>query len=630
MKHTFTENEKITGIVKYTGKNFGFLITKKGDVFVPPQEYQKVFIGDHVVGHIFFKNGNPQVCIDKITKYKYTDYLGVFIVTDKGNFVKPEDKNKECIHHWLRIPKSKRKKAVDGDIVRVSIIEYPIENKKPKGEIVKVIGNPESPNFEANYIFEQNNLPIYFSNDIQDKASEYDENVIIQKTTDSNRKNLTMRPFVTIDGENTKDIDDALFCKKTENGWKVWVAISDVTEFVKKNDIIDQEAYKRTSSVYTPLRYVAMIPENLSSNLCSLVPDMNRLAFVCYIELSKEGEIMHSSFMEATIRSKARISYNELESYMNGDIELEHEQQVVNNVKNLCELHTVLNNYRKKNFLVNPRQSNVRYVLDENRQVKDVELIEYKKSNAVVEEMMLLANISAAKFLNENYEKAVYRANAGFINNEAENFKNYMESKNIHVPENFQVVEGYRELFAELVNSQDMLDILPNFISPSRFSLEPNQHFGLGVNKYTYFTSPIRRYADILVHRIIKNVLRKEQKEEISSDVIEHLNEKRVQLDNISNQVQKMMNAKLMMLQEIQTYNAFIYSISKNGVCVRIKDMGIEGIIPIQSFGEIMTYNNKEKTIKGSTIKLKLGDYIKVDVQTINKETSTIEFRYLS
>lgn len=622
MNNFFKENDLVVGTVKSTGKKYGFLVTDKGEVFIPPMEFQKVFVGDKVKGEIFFRNDKPQVRIKSIVENKYNSYIGVFKKTDKGAFVVPEKKDEGVIHQWLRIPQAKRMKAVDGDLVRVNIIEYPIEKQKPKGEIVRVIGQVDSPNYEANYYFEKSRIPVYFDNEIIDKSFEYDQEFISSKK--HGRKDLTMLPFITIDGENTRDIDDAIYCKKTDDGWKLWVAISDVSAFIEEDSIIDKEAYRRTSSVYTPLRYSAMLPENLSSNLCSLMADVERLAMVCYMHLGEDGKVQNYSFYEGVIRSKARMTYNEVEKFLNNALDVEYDGSVLNNLTNICNLHSVLRKYRKDNLIVTPREDNFRYILDEERQVQGVSVSEYQESHEVVEEVMLLANMSAAQFLNEHFENGIYRTNNGFKTNSIKNLESYLRDIGIDFEGSMDKLEDFRKVFPALVEHKPLMQALNSFINKSGYSIEKGLHIGLGINKYTYFTSPIRRYADIVVHRMIKSVLYNKNVKGVTQEFIDHLNNVEDDIANVSSNIVRLMNCKLLKNIDLKSALGTVIDINRFGCKVNLNDYNVDGFLHTHTINDKMDFDDSIKKLTSDSVNIQLGDIIEVEIKDIDIENRNI------
>jgi ribonuclease R len=622
MTNTFTTNEIVYGAVKSTGKKYGFLVTNLGDIFIPPLEYQKVFAGDVVKGRIFMRNEKPQVEIIEVQEHKYKSYIGIYKMTEKGAFVVPEARDESVIHQWLRVPKAKRLKANDGDYVRVSIIEYPIENRKPKGEITKVIGQVDSANFEANYYFEKSQLPVYFSGDLTDRSYEYDSNFISKRKSD--RTNLTMLPFITIDGENTRDIDDAIFCKKSEDGWKLWVAISDVSAFIEEGDEIDEEAYKRGSSVYTPLRYAGMLPPNLSSNLCSLVADVERLAMVCYMQIANDGSVQNYSFYEAVIRSKAQMTYTEVEQFLNNSLDVDYDSSVINNLSNICDVHRKLREHRKTNLLISPREDHVRYVFDEDRQAQDISISEYQQSNEVVEEIMLVANMTAAQFLSKNYEHAIYRSNHGLKEEDIDVLTSYLKDVGIDITGDISTIEGYRENFPKIQENKGVLRAMNVFVNKSEYSNDPDMHLSLGVDKYTYFTSPIRRYADILVHRLIKKVLHGTECKEVTSDVVAHLNSLETNIQNVNNNIVRLMNCKLMRNMKVEKAKGTIIEINRFGCKVHLDDYNVDGFLHVQSFNKHMEYDNALKKLTSDQYTLQLGDLINVEIKEINIDNRNI------
>lgn len=625
MSDVFKEKEVISGRVKGSGNKYAFLVTNKGDIFIPPSEYRLVFNGDIVEGEVFFEKDRPQIKIKKVIEYALKNYIGICKVTDTGFFVIPEKNDEESINHWLRIPKSKRRNASDGDYVRVEVIEHPIHNRKPKGDIKKIIGKFDSPNFEANYYFEKKKIPVYFSNDVTDKSYEFDQSFITRER--NGRKDLTMLPFITIDGENTRDIDDAILCKKTNEGWKLWVAISDVSSFVKEDDLIDKEALKRSSSVYTPLRYVAMLPENLSSNLCSLIANIERLALVCFMQFSHNGALENYSFYEGVIRSKARMNYNEVEDFMNNSLNIDYENSVLNNLKNICDFHEVLRTYRKDNFIITPREDNIRYIFDDKRQAINVESTEYKKSYRVVEEMMLMANMTAADFLSKNFKKAIYRKNDSI--KDVDVFLSYLNDVGIEVKGNINDINVYKDTFLKIIKNKKVSNSMQYFIDESEYSIEPKKHLGLGVEKYTYFTSPIRRYSDIVVHRMIKSVISNKKVKEVNENLISILNKKEKNVKDVSSSISKLINCKLIKNINIDGEKGTIISINNVGIKINVEKLNIQGLIDVKDISDDVFFdkNTKKLISKKKSISLQLGDEIEICLDKVDFNKRDIIFK---
>lgn len=632
LKKRIQDSQKtFEGIVKTTKEKYGFLVVENHqDVFIPPVEMDKVFSGDRVsllVKNFDSPRSDQKFSIEKIIESKVKTVIGKLKEEENGIYVYSEYpiKNKK-----IRVPKTYSKKANNNDYVVLEILEHPFINKKPKGKVIEIIGREENPGFEFDYSIYKYSLPNVFSPEIKKEVKMFDENYILNAGKDY--KDFTDINFISIDGENTNDIDDLLYAEKSINGWKLLVAISDVSAFIKENDIFDIEAYNRTSSVYFLGKNISMIPPELSSDLCSLKENVNRLAIVVELYISHNGEVISYNFNEAIVKSKAKMNYNEIELYLSGEekaLKEKYPTAIINNIDTLYLLHKALKDNRNSNATLQVVRDDYKITLDQNKKIKEIVPFEYKTSNRIVEECMLIANITASKFVKNNYKQALYRSTTEIDNSRFTLLKEFLNEYQIQInKEQLENVEKLKSVFEKIDKNSDseyIKKIVSMYLMKSEYTEKSKPHLAIGTNEYLFFTSPIRRYADLLIHRMIKAVLHKEKYNVTKEALTENLNAKYRNITNATRESENWLKCYYAETLKEKEFLAIIIGTTMNSINAKIISNGINGFITFKNTENVQLVNKEMKLV---TLKkeYKIGDALNIGIKKINYENRSIEF----
>jgi VacB/RNase II family 3'-5' exoribonuclease len=572
--------KKYEGVVEgLVGYRIGFLKREdqKTSLVIPPLEMDKVLPGDKVRVLVVQEKGEDKLTIEELIETKLKTFTGQFIEDETGAYVIPDVIG---LNRKIRVPKSYTKKAQNNDFVYVEILEHPFTNKKPKAKVLEIISPSNADMVEIKYSAFKNKIKEDFKEETLKEVDIFDENFISEKG--SERKDLRNIPFITIDSESTTDIDDAVYVEYKDNQWKLYVAIADVTEFVIEGSRLDIEAKERTSSVYYLGKNIPMIPPKLSSELCSLMEGKDRLAMVCEIDFNENGDMVKYNFYEALVNSKAKMNYNEVEDYINGDDSFVSKYGELSKVIfNLYHLHNLLKKNREINSVLQEYGDDFKIILDSHKKIKDIQKLEIKTSQKMIEECMVITNIAAAMFLTKNYDEGIYRVHDGIKDNKVGEVKAIL---NKAYPE-FDVsllfsLEGFKKLMDMLSKDENGLrikKIILNNMKKSQFNKKQLGHFCMGFEEYTYFTSPIRRYVDVIVHRLIKNSLKNEKRNiEIDTDLI---NENLSKISRSTREVEDWLKSQYLEKNfKGKKFKALVTSIENSAIRFKVIENGIEGV----------------------------------------------------
>ncbi len=572
--------KKYEGIVEgLVGYRIGFLKREdqKTSLVIPPLEMDKVLPGDKVRVLVVQEKGEDKLTIEELIETKLKTFTGQFIEDETGSYVIPDVIG---LNRKIRVPKSYTKKAQNNDFVYVEILEHPFTNKKPKAKVLEIISPSNADMVEIKYSSFKNKIKEDFKEETLKEVDIFDENFISEKGNE--RKDLRNIPFITIDSESTTDIDDAVYVEYKDNQWKLYVAIADVTEFVIEGSKLDIEAKERTSSIYYLGKNIPMIPQKLSSELCSLMEGKDRLAMVCEIDFNENGDMVKYNFYEALVNSKAKMNYNEVEDYINGDDSFVAKYGELSKVIfNLYHLHNLLKKNREINSVLQEYGDDFKIILDSNKKIKDIQKLEIRTSQKMIEECMVITNIAAAMFLTKNYDEGIYRVHDGIKDNKVGEVKAIL---NKAYPE-FDVsllfsLEGFKKLMDMLSKDENGLrikKIILNNMKKSQFNKKQLGHFCMGFEEYTYFTSPIRRYVDVIVHRLIKNSLKNEKRNiEIDTDLI---NENLSKISRSTREVEDWLKSQYLEKNfKGKKFKALVTSIENSAIKFKVIENGIEGV----------------------------------------------------
>ncbi|MGA9573254.1 MAG: ribonuclease R [Lysobacterales bacterium] len=496
---------------------FGFLIPDDSgtDLFISSREMRKVLHGDRVLAAVTGTDhqGRREGKITEVLERANDSIVGRFVEENGIALVVPDDPR---INQDVVIPLKDTLGARPGQVVVANIVIEPTGRKSPVGKITEILGQSGAPGMATEIAIRSYGLPFEWPAGVEKAAEAFGESV--PEEMKAGRKDLRGLPLVTIDGADARDFDDAVFARKQGKGWRLIVAIAEVSGYVKPGSALDTEAVKRSTSVYFPGRVIPMLPEALSNGLCSLKPAVDRLCLACEMTVSDDGTVQRSRFVAAVMKSSARLTYQQVADYFEGGVLKHHDDQVdvKRNLDDLHSLYRVLNAARLKRGAIEFESVEYGFQFDQRGAVAGLIAQERNDAHKLIEECMILANVEAARFLLKNKLPAPYRVHAPPPESKLEPLNQFLRGQGIRVPwrdnpqpKDFEwVVEQARGrpdehlIMAVLLRSQSLAAYQP----------VNEGHFGLALEAYTHFTSPIRRYADLLVHRAIHHLLQRNRR----------------------------------------------------------------------------------------------------------------------
>ena len=634
-------NKTLEGFLDKTNNGSGYIVRKEveKDVYVSEKNMLNAFDGDLVQ---FVMISNREAKIINIKKRKKINFVGVTKIISNKLFVSTTGK-KDKVDFII----NEQKTIKENQLVVVGFLNW--NNQYPEAKIIKIIGEQGLVDNEIHAILQEYNLPYEFSNDLIKEAESLKK--LQNKEETKKRKDLRDINTITIDPDDAKDFDDAISVEIKQNKIEIGIHIADVSHFLKKDSILDKEAYKRGTSVYLVDRVVPMLPESLSNNLCSLRPKEDKYTFSALFTFNKKFQIEEQWFGKAVINSNQRLSYNEAQYIIENNTviipkevslsrEMHHiEKKIKDSIILLNKIATDLRAKRinKGSILFNKKE--VKFILNNEKEPIDTIVKESKASNKLVEEFMLLANKKVAEiFLKQKNKKNIYRihdhpdeekliALERIIKNLG--YKNRFESyKNLH--------QNINDLLkkVEKTPEKNLIDTLViRSMSKAKYSSQNIGHFGLSFEKYTHFTSPIRRYPDVIVHRNLENILNNSQKQNKNlEDQCLYLSSREELSTKAERSSIKFMQVKYMSSKINKKYTGVVSGIMERGVFIEIKKNKCEGFIKAKDIpGDYFVFKEKEFLMMGRNTKeeYRLGDEVLVKVKGVNENKKQIDFLLL-
>jgi len=397
------QTDLVAGRVTGHPDGFGFLIPDAGgdDLFLSPRQMRQVLHGDRVVARVVGRDprGRLEGSITEVLERHNHSVVGRYFTESGVGFVIPDNKR---LSQDILVPPENRGDAQEGQIVVAAIVEQPNKRIQPVGKIVEILGEHRAPGMEIDIAIRAHELPHEWPQEVEDEATAYGPEVA--EEAKQGRLDLRDVPLVTIDGEDARDFDDAVYCERTKQGWKLFVAIADVSHYVEPASALDQEAEKRGTSVYFPERVIPMLPEVLSNGLCSLNPEVDRLCMVCEMDISEDGKLQSFDFHEAVMRSHARLTYNQVAA-MVVDRTLESRREypeLIEHLDRLYDLFQALYKSRRKRGAIDFETTETRIVFNEERKIEQIVEVHRNNAHRLIEECMIMANVAAARFLEKH------------------------------------------------------------------------------------------------------------------------------------------------------------------------------------------------------------------------------------
>lgn len=631
----------IKGRVQGHPDGFGFLVRddKGADLFLPEKEMAKVLHGDHVIARIvgIDRKGRPEGHIVEVTERANTRLVGRVFQEHGVFFVVAE--NKRISQDILIAPPEKGdRKALRpqaGQVVMIDIIEQPTKHAQPIGHVVEILGNYADPGMEIEIALRKHELPFVFSKEALAQTKKIPDTV--RKSDWKGRENLTEMPLVTIDGETAKDFDDAVFCERHGKGYRLVVAIADVSHYVQDGDALDATARERGNSVYFPRRVIPMLPEKLSNGLCSLNPQVERLCMVCDMAISATGAIKQYRFYPAVIWSHARLTYTEVAAalYDKDAVALAKIGPLLPWLENLDALYRVLQKARAKRGAIDFETVETRMVFDDHGKIERIEPYERNDAHRIIEECMLAANVCASDFLKEREHPALYRVHEGPTPERLVKLRDFLGTFGLQLGGGEEPhAKDYARLIDKIQNRPDkqlLQTVMLRSLKQAIYSPDNVGHFGLAYESYTHFTSPIRRYPDLLIHRAIKSALAGRRYDTLNWEEVGlacSATERRA--DDATRDVEAWLKCWYMQDRIGEVFAGSISSVVPFGIFVALDTVFVEGLVHVSDLGrDYFHFDEKAHAMVGERTgaRYRLSDRVRVQLVRVDLEQNKIDFR---
>jgi len=635
-KYTLPEKEGfLRGEISIGNGNFGFLdIPGEKSVFIPGNYLNTAMNGDTVLIRILKDSKSPDKSregeVYKIVKRDRDIIVGVFEKSMNFGFVRPKNAPRD-----IYISKKKTKGAKTGDLVAVKIYFWGDREKKPEGEVVSIIGNPQDTQTLISALLIDNGIQEKFSSEVIKEVDRIEEDFSEEL---ENRKDLRHLNIVTIDGADAKDLDDAVYVEKTDLGYKLYVSIADVSYYVKEGTELDTEALKRGNSIYLVDRVIPMLPRKLSNNLCSLNPHEDKLTFTVEIDFDARGKVIGNDFYKSVIKSKYRMTYTDVNKIFEGDEELIEKYSPVHKMfTEMLELSHIIRNTKKRRGSIDFELPEIKVVLDENKLVKKIEVRERGEAEKLIEDFMVAANEVVAEKLFWEEIPAIYRvhedpdkAKISVLNESLAKFGYYIKNLDDLHPGKFQTII---EKTTGLPEGYLIHKLILRAMQRARYANKNLGHFGLASKYYLHFTSPIRRYSDLVVHRMLGRSIERFMKEKEKAKYMssfEVISTAISRTERIADKLEED-SVKIKLIEYMQdkigkTYIARLSGMNRNKIFMELENH-IEVVYNVNTVRDNFVYDeeNYKITDRKNNISYTMGDTLKVIVTGASYDRMEIE-----
>ncbi|MEO1767552.1 ribonuclease R [Thiobacter aerophilum] len=625
----------IKGRVQGHPDGFGFVVPEAGgeDVFLSPREMQGVMHGDLVMVRVtgIDRRGRPEGSVVEVLERANKRIVGRLMAERGILFVVPEDKR---ITQDILVEPAAKGKAKPGQVVVIELTEQPSRHSQPIGRIVEVLGDYGDPGMEIEIAVRKHNLPYEFSREIERLCKKFPKGV--RKEDFAGREDIRELPLVTIDGETARDFDDAVYCQKRWRGWRLVVAIADVSHYVLHGDPLDREALNRGNSVYFPRRVIPMLPEVLSNGLCSINPQVDRLCMVCDMEISSSGEIKKYRFYPGVMHSHARLTYNQVWEMLQqpqGEMARSH-AALLPHLQNLHKLYQALAKARVKRGAIDFETIETQMIFNDQGKIERIVPVERNDAHRLIEECMLAANVCASDFLQRHKHPALYRIHQGPTPEKLEALREFLKNFGLTLGGgDHPHAKDYAKLLEKIKGRPDaqlLQTVMLRSLQQAVYSPDNVGHFGLAYESYTHFTSPIRRYPDLLIHRAIKAVLAgKEYKPGDWHELGLHCSMTERRADEATRDVEQWLKCYYMQDRIGEEFEGTISGVTSFGIFVALDGVYVEGMVHVSELGnDYFTFDAAQHRLIGErTHKVyRLADRLRVRVARVSLETSRIDF----
>lgn len=654
----------IRGRVQAHRDGYGFLIPAEGgeDLYLNSRQMSTVFDGDEVLcrsGGVNFRGKQEGVIVEVIAR-NTRQLVGRLFDENGVVFVTPDNAR---IGHDIIVPREHVGDATVGQYVMVEITGQPGWRTPPTGKVIEVVGEHMAPGMEIDVAIRAYDIPHRWSEDVEHEARQLDTEP--SEADKKQRVDLRHLPFVTIDGEDARDFDDAVYCEaKKSGGWRLWVAIADVSHYVKVGSALDREAHERGTSVYFPERVVPMLPEALSNGLCSLKPKVDRLCMVCEMTISAAGRLSGFQFYEGVIHSHARLTYTKVAAILDKKhpdgppFRVEY-KRVVPHLQDLYGLYLVLRMAREERGAIDFETTETRIIFGPDRKIETIVPVVRNDAHKLIEECMLVANVATARFLEKHGLPALYRVHEGPTEEKLEVLREFLGELGLGLQGGDRPgPEHYQQLLASIADRPDAQVIQTMMLRSLRQAMyQPDNlgHFGLNYPAYAHFTSPIRRYPDLLVHRAIRCVIRSKQESKqvirvrgakpLSREDIypydmnamlrlgEHCSACERRADDATRDVVAWLKCEYLQDRVGETMDGVISAVTGFGLFVELVDVYVEGLVHVSALdSDYYHFDQSKQRLIGERTRTvyQLGDSVRVQVARVSLEDKKIDLEMIS
>ncbi|WP_408607825.1 ribonuclease R [Bacillus xiapuensis] len=634
----------VRGKISGHAKGFAFLMPEEAgmdDIFIPPHETNGALNGDIALVRVTSetRGSRREGTVVRILERGKSEIVGTYTDSKHFGFVIPDDKK---FASDIFIPKEAVHGAVEGHKVVVKITSYPDGRKNAEGEIIQILGHKNDPGVDIISIIYKHGLPQEFPEEVMEQANAVPD-TINEKDTE-NRRDLRGETIVTIDGADAKDLDDAVTVKRLDNGhYKLGVHIADVSHYVTEGSPIDREAYERGTSVYLVDRVIPMIPHRLSNGICSLNPQVDRLTLSCEMEINEAGEVVHHEIFQSVIRTTERMTYSDVNGILvDKDEELRQKYAaLVPLFEQMEELAAILREKRKKRGAIDFDFKESKVLVDETGKPTDVVLRERSVAERLIEEFMLVANETVAEHFHWMDVPFLYRIHEDPKEDKLQRFFEFITNfglmvkgtaNSVHPRALQEVIEAIEGKPEEVVISTVML----RSMQQAKYAPESLGHFGLSTDFYTHFTSPIRRYPDLIVHRLIRTYLINGQIDPATQakwdarlpEIADHTSSMERRAVDAERDTDELKKAEFMLDKIGEEFDGIISSVTNFGMFVELPNT-IEGLVHVSYMtDDYYRYDERHFAMIGERTGnvFRIGDEITVRVTNVNKEEQSIDF----
>jgi ribonuclease R len=651
----------VRGRVQGHPDGFGFLVRddRGPDLFLGPKEMREVLHGDRAVARIsgVDRRGRPEGRIVEVLERAQQRLVGRLRREHGILTVSAEDKR---ISHDFLVPPDGVGGATPGQVVTVEIIAQPSRHAQPVARVVEVLGNYADPGMEIEIALRKHALPHVFLSAAEQLCARLPDTVTEEDRR--GRTDLTQLPLVTIDGESAKDFDDAVYCEpipshppfakggergspnppltkggaQSAGGFRLVVAIADVSHYVKHGDALDQEARNRGNSVYFPRRVIPMLPEKLSNGLCSLNPKVARLAVVCDMQIAADGEIRSYKFYPAVFRSHARLTYTEVAAMLEderGEAARRH-HALVPHMQHLHRLYRLLAKARERRGAIDFETIETEMIFDQHDKIERIVPVRRNDAHRLIEECMLAANVCTSDFLHHNDHPMLYRIHEGPTPEKLAALREFLKGFGLQLGGGDDPhASDYAKLLARVKDRPDaqlLQTVMLRSLQQAVYSPDNVGHFGLAYESYTHFTSPIRRYPDLLVHRAIKGVLRRQRYDPGNwHELGAHCSMTERRADDATRDVVAWLKCYYMKDRVGESFAGSISGVTSFGAFVALDGVYVEGLVHVSDLGnDYFHFDPARHQLMGERTRkrYRLGDRLQVEVARVDLDTSRIDF----